>query len=248
MVVSEVGATTSCEDSCSSSEDLATAHECLRTGPTEMSTKSGPANTLIIFVRDQAGEETYFRVSKTTRMQKVFNTYAARNGLFLPSLRFLHNGCRVSVEDTPVTLELENHDQLDCFLEQPWTGPLPAMTSANGGRNNNAAGQQAQVWEANEGASNTAAEARAGEEEKQEGEAQAEAELRRETLEASIKAFASAQTMLEDSARKIRDLENAHSKMKQRARQMLVIMMSLLFLAGGVPLAMWVTASDSRRW
>lgn len=80
----------------------------------------------------QAGEETYFRVSKTTRMQKVFNTYAARNGLFLPSLRFLHNGCRVSVEDTPVTLELENHDQLDCFLEQPWTGPLPAMTSANG--------------------------------------------------------------------------------------------------------------------
>lgn len=39
-------------------------------------TKAGVENTITIRVRDQTGEETFFKVKKSTRMQKVFDTYA----------------------------------------------------------------------------------------------------------------------------------------------------------------------------
>jgi hypothetical protein len=38
-------------------------------------TKAG-IDTITIRVRDQTGEETFFKVKKSTRMEKVFNTYA----------------------------------------------------------------------------------------------------------------------------------------------------------------------------
>eukprot|EP00613_Pedinella_sp_CCMP2098_P008234 CAMPEP_0171677522 /NCGR_PEP_ID=MMETSP0990-20121206/55095_1 /TAXON_ID=483369 /ORGANISM="non described non described, Strain CCMP2098" /LENGTH=72 /DNA_ID=CAMNT_0012263939 /DNA_START=46 /DNA_END=264 /DNA_ORIENTATION=+ len=38
-------------------------------------------NTITIRVRDQTGEETFFKVKKSTRMEKVFTTYAQRKGV-----------------------------------------------------------------------------------------------------------------------------------------------------------------------
>ncbi|CAM9959712.1 unnamed protein product, partial [Laminaria digitata] len=64
------------------------------------------------------GEETYFKVKKTTRMEKVFTTYATRKGVSVAALRFLLDGQRVAAEDTPTSLELEDQDQIDCMLEQ----------------------------------------------------------------------------------------------------------------------------------
>ena len=66
----------------------------------------------------QTGEETYFKVKKTTRMEKVFNTYATRKGVSVQALRFLLDGSRVNADDTPTSLELEDQDQIDCMLEQ----------------------------------------------------------------------------------------------------------------------------------
>ncbi|CAM9866092.1 unnamed protein product, partial [Ectocarpus sp. 8 AP-2014] len=66
----------------------------------------------------QTGEETYFKVKKTTRMEKVFTTYASRKGVSVSALRFLLDGSRVGPEDTPTSLELEDQDQIDCMLEQ----------------------------------------------------------------------------------------------------------------------------------
>ncbi|CAM9918122.1 unnamed protein product [Scytosiphon promiscuus] len=66
----------------------------------------------------QTGEETYFKVKKTTRMEKVFTTYATRKGVSVSALRFLLDGQRVAPEDTPTSLELEDQDQIDCMLEQ----------------------------------------------------------------------------------------------------------------------------------
>ena len=36
---------------------------------------------ITIRVKDQTGEETMFKIKKTTRMKKVFATYAARKGV-----------------------------------------------------------------------------------------------------------------------------------------------------------------------
>eukprot|EP00579_Thalassiosira_antarctica_P001249 CAMPEP_0201869054 /NCGR_PEP_ID=MMETSP0902-20130614/2715_1 /ASSEMBLY_ACC=CAM_ASM_000551 /TAXON_ID=420261 /ORGANISM="Thalassiosira antarctica, Strain CCMP982" /LENGTH=94 /DNA_ID=CAMNT_0048394493 /DNA_START=129 /DNA_END=413 /DNA_ORIENTATION=+ len=78
---------------------------------------SKPEN-ITIRVRDQTGEETYFKIKKSTKMQKVFDTYAQRKGVQASSLRFLLDGDRIQPDATPKLLELDDQDQIDCMLEQ----------------------------------------------------------------------------------------------------------------------------------
>lgn len=66
----------------------------------------------------QNGEETFFKIKKTTKMSKVFQTYAAKKGVQVGSIRFLLDGERIEPEQTPKMLELEDQDQIDCVLEQ----------------------------------------------------------------------------------------------------------------------------------
>jgi small ubiquitin-related modifier len=66
----------------------------------------------------QSGEETFFKVKKTTKMSKIFNAYASRKGVDPASLRFLLDGDNVDPNQTPKMLELEDQDQIDCVLEQ----------------------------------------------------------------------------------------------------------------------------------
>jgi small ubiquitin-related modifier len=51
-------------------------------------------------------------------MRKVFETYATRKAVNKDSLRFMLDGERVDEDSTPKMLELEDDDQIDCFLEQ----------------------------------------------------------------------------------------------------------------------------------
>ena len=74
--------------------------------------------TITIRVKDQTGDETYFKVKKTTKMSKIFSAYAQRKGVPINSLRFLVDGDRVDANETPKSLELEDQDQIDCLLEQ----------------------------------------------------------------------------------------------------------------------------------
>lgn len=66
----------------------------------------------------QTGEETFFKIKKTTRMEKVFAAYAGRRGVAVGSLRFLLDGEKIGIDQTPKMLELEDQDQIDCMLEQ----------------------------------------------------------------------------------------------------------------------------------
>jgi len=66
----------------------------------------------------QAGEETYFKVKKTTKMSKVFDAYAQRKGVQRKALRFLLDGERIQDDQTPDDLDLDENDQIDCLLEQ----------------------------------------------------------------------------------------------------------------------------------
>ena len=49
--------------------------------------KEGGEGSLNIRIRDQTGEETFFKVKKTTKLDKVFNAYSTRKGVAATSLR-----------------------------------------------------------------------------------------------------------------------------------------------------------------
>ena len=73
---------------------------------------------ITIRVKDHSGEETFFKVKTHTRMSKIFNAYASRKGVDQNALRFLLDGLKIYTCDTPMWLELEDHDQIDAVLEQ----------------------------------------------------------------------------------------------------------------------------------
>jgi hypothetical protein len=69
-------------------------------------------------VRDQSGEEMFFKVKKGTAMRKIMQAYADRKGVSLETLRFTCDGQRVNLEDTPKMLEMDDGDQIDVLLQQ----------------------------------------------------------------------------------------------------------------------------------
>ena len=73
---------------------------------------------LLLCITPQTGEETFFKIKKSTKMQKVFDTFAARRGVAASSLRFMLDGERIDPSQTPKMLELDDQDQIDCMLEQ----------------------------------------------------------------------------------------------------------------------------------
>lgn len=67
----------------------------------------------------QYGHSTYFKIEDTTRMEEVFDMYAQRNGVSASSLRFKLHGHAVWNYDTPMTLNLQDADVIDCSLKRP---------------------------------------------------------------------------------------------------------------------------------
>ena len=65
---------------------------------------------------------TFFKIKTFTKMSKVMGAYAKRMGVQETSLRFLLDGDRVGGEQTAMSLELIDGDQMDAVLEQ--TGGL----------------------------------------------------------------------------------------------------------------------------
>ena len=73
-------------------------------------------DTITVRVKDQGGDETFFKVKKTTKMSKVFGAYAQRKGVAITALRFLIDGDRIDGAETPNSLELEDLDQSKFFF------------------------------------------------------------------------------------------------------------------------------------
>lgn len=69
-------------------------------------------------VREQTGEEMFFKVKSTTKMQKIFDSYAQRRGVSVDTVTFLLDGQKINANETPKTLELEDDDQIDAVLAQ----------------------------------------------------------------------------------------------------------------------------------
>ena len=74
--------------------------------------KDNKVNVVFTIKDNETGEGMTFKMSKFDMMSKAFNTYAEREGVDVSTFHFLLDGERIQETDTPLTLELENDDQI----------------------------------------------------------------------------------------------------------------------------------------
>ena len=68
---------------------------------------------LTILLKDQMGEETMFKIKRSTSFSKIMTCYALRKGVEATSPKFLFDGEKNLPDDTGATLELEDGDKVD---------------------------------------------------------------------------------------------------------------------------------------
>ncbi|KAF2479132.1 ubiquitin-related domain-containing protein [Neohortaea acidophila] len=81
------------------------------------STAAGPA-PMSIRVSDAAHNELAFRLKPNTPLSKVMESYSSRTSRDRRTLRFLFEGVRVTDESTPASLEMEDNDMIEVYMEQ----------------------------------------------------------------------------------------------------------------------------------
>lgn len=68
--------------------------------------------------------EVMFKIKRTTKLSKLMQAYCSRVGQASNSLRFLVDGERISGDDTPNTLDLEDGSAIDAMREQVGGGNI----------------------------------------------------------------------------------------------------------------------------
>ncbi|PFH63330.1 hypothetical protein XA68_13787 [Ophiocordyceps unilateralis] len=78
-----------------------------------------PANSehLNIKVTDN-NNEVFFKIKRSTKLEKLMNAFCERQGKNMTSVRFLFDGTRVQPTDTPDSLEMTDGDSLEVHQEQ----------------------------------------------------------------------------------------------------------------------------------
>ncbi|EPE03218.1 ubiquitin-like modifier [Ophiostoma piceae UAMH 11346] len=62
--------------------------------------------------------EVFFKIKRTTKLEKLMSAFCERQGKTLNSVRFLFDGQRVQPTDTPDSLEMQDSDTLEVHQEQ----------------------------------------------------------------------------------------------------------------------------------
>lgn len=86
--------------------------------PEEKAQTPGETPKLTIRVADQAGSSILFKLSPDTRLERLMDAYCERQGLERSAVRFLYDGQRLTPEDSPGKLGMEDEDVIDVFLAQ----------------------------------------------------------------------------------------------------------------------------------
>eukprot|EP01031_Cornospumella_fuschlensis_P047734 gene47734-58482_t len=73
---------------------------------------------ITIHVKQANGESVAFKVKRSTKMQKICEAFANKMGIAVNMIRFLYDGTRLNMDDTPKFLEMEDGDQIDASIEQ----------------------------------------------------------------------------------------------------------------------------------
>ena len=74
-------------------------------------------DVITLRIRNQAGDETYFKLRKATKMVKVFAGYASKKGLPEHSLRFRFGLDWISPQTTVEMLQLDDNDVIEVFSD-----------------------------------------------------------------------------------------------------------------------------------
>lgn len=85
----------------------------------KQATKKPRKKTLTIFVQDQKGSKTFFKVKWSTRMGKVFQAYAERLNMDVSQFAFFMGQQRIDENQTPKTLNLSDNAKIVCASH--WT-------------------------------------------------------------------------------------------------------------------------------
>ncbi|WVQ96980.1 hypothetical protein IAU59_004089 [Kwoniella sp. CBS 9459] len=86
--------------------------------PPEAKPKPEGDNTLNIKIVSTNGDEVFFKIKKTTKLNKLKSAYADRVGTDVTSIRLLFDGQRILDDQTAADLELEDGDSIEVLLEQ----------------------------------------------------------------------------------------------------------------------------------
>lgn len=77
------------------------------------------AEHLSLRVVSSNGTEVFFKIRRSTRLEKLMAAYCQKMGVANPSsVRFVFDGQRVNPESTPSDLDMEDDDVIDVLLEQ----------------------------------------------------------------------------------------------------------------------------------
>ena len=79
--------------------------------------KENPDN-INLKVMGQDGKFLKFKIAKHTALKKLMLTYCERAGLDIQTIRFSFDGARINESDTPKSLDLQEGDTLEVFMQQ----------------------------------------------------------------------------------------------------------------------------------
>ncbi|KAF8880374.1 small ubiquitin-like modifier [Mucidula mucida] len=77
-----------------------------------------PNAPISVKVVASSGEEVFFKIKRSTKLQKLQGAYANKIGKDVASIRFLYDGERINDDDTPASLDMEENDTIDVMVEQ----------------------------------------------------------------------------------------------------------------------------------
>ncbi|KAG9308023.1 small ubiquitin-related modifier [Chiua virens] len=86
--------------------------------PTQNDVKYEGTDNAPINVVSSTGDEVFFKIKRNTKLSKLQGAYASKVGKDVASIRFLYDGNRISDEDTPASLDMEDNDTIDVMVEQ----------------------------------------------------------------------------------------------------------------------------------
>ncbi|KAH0835512.1 Rad60/SUMO-like domain-containing protein [Lanmaoa asiatica] len=69
-------------------------------------------------VVSSTGDEVFFKIKRNTKLSKLQGAYASKVGKDVASIRFLYDGTRISEDDTPTSLDMEDNDTIDVMVER----------------------------------------------------------------------------------------------------------------------------------
>lgn len=91
------------------------------------------AEHLNIKVTDN-NNEVFFKIKRSTKLEKLMNAFCERQGKSIQSVRFLFEGQRVQPTDTPDTVRIESRPQPYCPSNTHLSRVLHALAALDAGR------------------------------------------------------------------------------------------------------------------